>query len=91
MDLDPDSVLPFIQLERPRPTRQTEMPVTASGAPGKLAFAPHDEASSPALLERLVSGEIQVEFKHVSRGWCAALAVDPYLTGKSRSMTSCRL
>jgi hypothetical protein len=90
MDLDPDSVLPFTQLERPRPTRQTEMPVTASGAPGKLAFAPDDEASSPTLFERQLSGEVQVEFKHVSSGSCAALAADPYLTGKSRSMTSCR-
>jgi hypothetical protein len=42
--------------------------VTASGAPGKLAFAPDHEASSPALLERLLSGEVQVEFKHVSSG-----------------------
>ena len=72
MDLDPDSVLPFIQIERARPTRQTEMPVTATRAPGKLAFAPDDEASSPALVERLLSGEVQVEFKHVSSGRAGA-------------------
>jgi len=58
MDLDPDPVLPFVQLERSPSTRDTKMPVTATGTPGRLALAPEDETSSPALVKRLLGGEV---------------------------------
>ncbi len=32
---------------------------------GKFALAPDDEASSSALVERLLGGQIQIEFEHV--------------------------
>jgi hypothetical protein len=58
MNLDRDSVLPLVQLKRPSSTRHTKMPMTATGTPGKLALAPNDETSSPALLKRVLGSEI---------------------------------
>jgi hypothetical protein len=39
--------------------------MVAACASGKFALAPDDEASPPALFERLVGGQIQIEFEHV--------------------------
>jgi hypothetical protein len=32
--------------------------MTATGTPGRLALAPDDETSSPALVKRLLGGEV---------------------------------
>jgi hypothetical protein len=32
--------------------------MAATGAPGELALAPHDETSPPALMKRFVGGEV---------------------------------
>jgi hypothetical protein len=58
MDLDPDSVLPLIELERPASTRQTKMPMTTAGTPGELPLAADDETSLPALVKRLLGGDV---------------------------------
>ncbi len=51
MNFHPDSVPPFVQLERPWAARNPKVPVAAAGASSQLALVPDDEAATAALLE----------------------------------------
>jgi hypothetical protein len=50
VDFYPDPSLPLVKLERPRATRNPEVPVPAAGTPCKLAFALNDEPVPAARL-----------------------------------------
>ncbi len=64
MDLHPDSVLPFAQLQGARAAWPAKVPMMAPGAPGQFALASNDETAPAALLEDLPGGELEIEFEH---------------------------
>jgi len=64
MNFHPDSILPFVQFERPRAARNPKVPMTAAGAPGKLALISDDETAGAALLERFCRRKHKIELQH---------------------------
>jgi hypothetical protein len=66
MHFHPDSVLPFVQLQRARMAWHPKVPMVAARTPGQLALASNDEAAAPALLEDLRGAEFEIEFEHGS-------------------------
>ena len=64
MHFHPDSVLPFVQLQRARAAWYPKVPVMAADAPGQFALASNDETAQAALLEDLPGGELEIEFEH---------------------------
>jgi hypothetical protein len=69
MHLDPDPVLPFVQLQCARTAWNPKMPMMAAGAPGQFTLASNHEPASAALLEDLLGGEPKIEFEH---GWVSS-------------------
>jgi hypothetical protein len=63
MDLHPDSVLPFVQLQSARTAWHPKVPMMAAGSPRQLAFASNDQSAPAARLEDLTGGEFEGEFK----------------------------
>jgi hypothetical protein len=76
MHVHPHSTLPFVQLESPTATGDPKVPMVAACASGEFALAPDDEASPPALVKRLLGGQIQIEFEHVPTLIVSDLAAD---------------
>jgi hypothetical protein len=64
MHLDPDSVLPFAQLQSAWTARHAEVPMMASGAPSQFALASDDKTAPAALVECLPWAELEIEFEH---------------------------
>ena len=48
VDFYPDLSLPLVELQRPRATRNPEVPVAAAGTPSKAAFALNDKPAPAA-------------------------------------------
>jgi hypothetical protein len=64
MHFDPDSVLPFVQLQSAGTAWNPEMPMMAPGTPRKFALASNDDSAPAALVEDLLGGELEIEFEH---------------------------
>ena len=64
MHFHPDSVLPFVQLQRARTAWYPKVPMMAADATGQFALASNDETAPAALLEDLPGGELEIEFEH---------------------------
>lgn len=56
--------MPFVQFERALLTGDPEVPVPAARPTCQLTLASDDETTAPALGERLVSCQVEVEFQH---------------------------
>lgn len=64
VNLHPDSVLQFAQLQRARAAWHPKVPMVAAGATGQLALASNDQTAPAALIEDLLRGELDIEFNH---------------------------
>ena len=64
VDFYPDPSLPLVKLQRPRTTRNPEVPVPAAGTPRKLACALNDEPMVAARVQGLLGSESDIEDKH---------------------------
>ena len=64
MYFHPDAVLPLVQFERARPSRYSEVPVTAAGKTGHRALAPHHEPTPVTFLESLARSQGEIKFEH---------------------------
>ncbi len=64
MHFHPDSVLPFVQLQRARTAWNPKMPMMAAAVPGQFTLASNREAATAALLQDLRGGELEIEFEH---------------------------
>ena len=64
MHFHPDSVPPFVQLQRARSARNPKMPMMAADAPGQLTLALNHESATPAFLQGLRGAEPEIKFEH---------------------------
>jgi len=64
MHFDPDSVLPFAQLQSAWTAWHPKVPMMAALAPGQLALAANHQAAPAALVEGLPGRELEIEFEH---------------------------
>jgi hypothetical protein len=64
MHLHPDTLMPFVQLERTGVSRNPKMPMMAAWKRRECTLTLNDKAALTARRESLLSRDLQIKFEH---------------------------